>query len=228
MTAQASSSGTRVRLQREERERLIVKEAIAFFSEVGLSGDTTALAARMKVAQPLLYRYFASKDALIARVFEEIFLSNWNPLWEEMLTDPKVEIEQRLLNFHMDFARIQLSRERVRLSLFFALSGWDMSPYLKLMRNQVYVPIAAGLRQYAGEPDIRKRPLRDLEVEIAKLAIEKIQYYGIRKWVYELPSMPAIQPLIETSIEALLSSARISLPKLHNKGTLYRHESRIR
>ena len=82
----------------------------------------------MGVAQPLIYRYFENKEALIARVFEETFLSNWNPLWEEMLTDPSKDLRQRLLTFHNDFSRVQLTRERVRLSLFFALSGWDMQP----------------------------------------------------------------------------------------------------
>jgi AcrR family transcriptional regulator len=218
-----TASGVRVRLQREERERLIVKEAIAFFAEAGLSGDTTALAARMGVAQPLIYRYFENKEALIARVFEETFLSNWNPLWEEMLTDPGQSIPQRLMTFHLDFSRVQLTRERVRLSLFFALGGWDMQPYFRLMRNRVYVPIAACLRQYSGEPDIKKEPLRELEVDLAKSVVEKIQYYGIRKWVYELPSLPPIEPLIEISVRGLLDGARAAVPDFRGKGKLYRH-----
>ena len=79
MIDSSNARAPRIRLKREERERLIVSQAIAFFAEVGLSGDTTALAASMGVAQPLIYRYFENKEALIARVFEETFLSNWNP-----------------------------------------------------------------------------------------------------------------------------------------------------
>jgi AcrR family transcriptional regulator len=216
-------SAPRVRLQREERERLIVQEAIGFFAEAGLSGDTMALAARMGVAQPLIYRYFENKEALVARVFEETFLSNWNPLWQEMLTDPGQSIQQRLMTFHLDFSRVQLTRERVRLSLFFALAGWDMQPYFRLMRNRVYVPIAACLREYSGEPGIRQEPLREFEVDLGKSVVEKIQYYGIRKWVYELPSLPPIEPLIEISVRGLLDGARAAVPEFRRKGKLYRH-----
>ncbi len=44
----------RKRLPREERERLIVDEAVRFFAEVGFEGQTRALAERLGVTQPLL------------------------------------------------------------------------------------------------------------------------------------------------------------------------------
>ncbi len=214
---------TRIRLQREERERLFLTEAIGFFAEVGFEGDTKALAQRLGVTQSLLYRYFASKEALIARVFEETFLSNFNPLWEEMLTDRKQDVATRLLAFHRDFARVHLKRDRVRLSLFFALRGWDMTTYFRLMRDRVYVPIAASLREYAGEPPIAEAPLRQPEVELGKAVVEKIQYYGIRKWVYDLPDLPPIETLIEISVRGLLDGVRQALPAFRTQGALYRY-----
>ena len=205
------ASVPRQRLQRDERERHFLDEATAFFAEVGFSGDTKTLAARLGVAQPLLYRYFANKDALIQRVFEETFLSNWNPSWQAMLTDPARDVRGRLLDFHADFARVHLTRHRVRLSLFFALRGWDMTTYFRLMRREVYVPIAANLRAHAGGPDPREVALRDPEVEFAKSVVEKIQYYGIRKWVYEIPSLPPVEPLIAVAVHGLLDGAGAGL-----------------
>ncbi len=184
-------------------------EAVRYFSEVGFVGDTTALAKRLGVAQALLYRYFKNKDALIARVFDETFLANWNPLWEEMISDVENDVPTRLVTFHRDFARVHLQRERVRLSLFFALRGWDMSPYFRLMHNRVYQPIAATLREHAGRPDL-KPPFSVAEIELAKTVVEKIQYYGIRQWVYELP-VPPIDPLIHASVRLLLGGARDAL-----------------
>lgn len=202
----------RRRLQREERERHFLDEATAFFAEVGFSGDTKTLAARLGVAQPLLYRYFASKDDLIGRVFEETFLSHWSPAWRAMLTDPALDVAGRLMAFHTDFARVHLKRDRVRLSLFFALRGWDMGAYFRLMREQVYLPIAANLRAHAGEPPPDEKPLHEVEVELAKSVVEKIQYYGIRKWVYEIPSLPPVEPLIGIAVRGLLDGARGALP----------------
>ncbi|MGE0800103.1 MAG: TetR/AcrR family transcriptional regulator [Lautropia sp.] len=210
-------------MQREERERLFVREAIEFFAEAGFGGDTKALAQRLGVTQSLLYRYFPSKDALIGRVFDEIFLTNFNPLWEEMLTDRKQDVQARLMTFHRDFARVHLRRDRVRLSLFFALRGWDMSSYLRLMRDRVYVPIAASIREYAGEPPIAEAPLRQPEVELGKAVVEKIQYYGIRKWVYDLSDLPPIETLIEISVRGLLDGVRRALPEFRDEGMLYRY-----
>ena len=93
-----------------------------------------------------------------------------------------------------------------------------MQPYFRLMRNRVYVPIAACLREYSGEADIKKAPLRELEVDLAKSVVEKIQYYGIRKWVYELPSLPPIEPLIEISVRGLLDGARAAVPEVSRQG----------
>lgn len=213
----------RIRLQRGDRERLFLSEAISFFAEVGFEGDTKALAQRLGVTQSLLYRYFPSKDALIARVFEEIFLSNFNPLWEEMLIDGKQDVPTRLLTFHRDFARVHLRRDRVRLSLFFALRGWDMTTYFRLMQDRVYVPIAAGLREYAGEPPISELPLRQPEVELGKSIVEKIQYYGIRKWVYDLPNLSPIEPLIEIAVRSLLDGVKVALPRFRGEGEPYRY-----
>src|SRR3546814_1522468 len=62
------------RLPRAERERLIVEGAVQFFAEVGFGGDTRELAKRLNITHPLLFRYFASKNALIERVYQEVFI----------------------------------------------------------------------------------------------------------------------------------------------------------
>ncbi len=146
-------------------------------------------------------------------MFEETFLSNWNPSWGAMLTDRTRDVASRLMAFHLDFARVHLSRERVRLSLFFALRGWDMTPYFRLMRQHVYVAIAADLREYAGEPGVAEAPLGEVEVELAKSVVEKIQYYGIRKWVYEVPRLPPVEPIIAMAVRGLLDGARVAVPR---------------
>jgi len=65
MTRHRAKPGSRSRrLLPGEREKLIVGEAIRFFSEVGFSGQTRELSRRLGITQPLLYRYFPSKRAL--------------------------------------------------------------------------------------------------------------------------------------------------------------------
>ena len=55
----------RQRLPPAARRDHILKEAIQYFSEVGFDGGTRELAVRLGVKQPLLYRYFPSKEDLI-------------------------------------------------------------------------------------------------------------------------------------------------------------------
>lgn len=211
----------RSRRRGEDRERSILREAIVHFSEVGFAGNTSLLAKRLNVTQPLLYRYFASKEALIERVFQEVFLATWNPHWEEILLDDARSLEARLLEFHKDFARVHLVRERIRLALLFALRGQDMRWYFKLMRDRIYVPIAIGLRKYSSQPGIDVEPLHEVEVELAKFVIDKIQYYGIRKFVYEVPVPGEIDRVIEISVCALLDGVKSTMPDFLGSGNLY-------
>ena len=67
------------RLSPDEREREIVRGAVAYFAEVEFEGSTRDLAARIGVTQPLPYRYFPSKDALLDRVYQEVYLGRWDP-----------------------------------------------------------------------------------------------------------------------------------------------------
>ncbi len=53
---------------------MIVREAVSFFAEHGFEGQTRELARRLGITQPLLYRYFPDKAALIDRVYREVFL----------------------------------------------------------------------------------------------------------------------------------------------------------
>ena len=53
-----------------EREAQIVAEAVRFFAETGFEGQTRELAARLGITQPLLYRYFPTKEALFLAVLD--------------------------------------------------------------------------------------------------------------------------------------------------------------
>ena len=66
------------RLSGPEREKHIALEAVHYFAEVGFGGDTRELAKRLGVTQSLLYKYFPNKEALINRVYEEVYLGRWN------------------------------------------------------------------------------------------------------------------------------------------------------
>jgi len=75
----------RRRLSPTVREQQIVDEAIQFFAEVGFGGRTRELAKRIGITQPLLYRYFPTKEELIDRVFDEVFVQPLDRGWAERI-----------------------------------------------------------------------------------------------------------------------------------------------
>ncbi len=97
-----AGSEVKPRMLPEQRERAIVREAVALFAEQGFGAQTRELAARLGITQPLLYRYFPSKEALIERVYEEVFLRRWDPSWEDLLDDEEIPLEQRLTTFYQN------------------------------------------------------------------------------------------------------------------------------
>ena len=62
----------RRRLPSDERRREFVTRAVEFFAEEGFESSTRGLAKRLGVTQPLLYRYFPSKEDLIQEVYETV------------------------------------------------------------------------------------------------------------------------------------------------------------
>ena len=99
------------RLSGAEREKHIVSEAVRFFAEVGFGGDTRELAQRLGVTQSLLYKYFPNKEALINRVYEEVYLGRWNPFWESMIRDRSIPLQERLTRLYIEYAKAALNRD---------------------------------------------------------------------------------------------------------------------
>ena len=109
------------RLSGPQREEHIIQEAIKFFSEVGFGGDTRELAKRLGVTQSLLYKYFPSKEALINRVFEVVYMGRWSPFWESVIQDRSLTLTERLTRLYTEYAKAALTRDWVRIFMFSGL-----------------------------------------------------------------------------------------------------------
>ena len=195
----------RTRLPRDTREQLIVKEAVRFFAEFGFGGRTRELARRLGVTQPLLYRYFPSKEALIDRVYEEVYLNRWKPEWERVLDDRSVPLPERLTRFYQDYARTILSYEWTRIFLFSGLKGTSINRrYLKLVRDRVFTRVAREVRSAYGLPSRPGRDGTDADAELVWGLHASIFYIGIRKWVYGLPVPRDIDRIVAKKVRVFL------------------------
>lgn len=172
------------RLSSEDRERQIVEGAIGFFSERGLDGQTRELAARINVTHPLLYHYFPSKQALIKRVYKEVYLGRWKAVWESWIDDRSVPLQARLTRFYIDYTKtVILSKEWVRILVLSGFADAYMPDnYLKLLRERLLNRIVRETRAELGLPV--EKPPTEAELELIWGLHGGIFYIGIRHCIY--------------------------------------------
>jgi AcrR family transcriptional regulator len=196
----------RRRLPRNEREKLIVAEAISFFAEVGFEGQTRALAQRLGVTQPLLYRYFPDKEALIERVYAEVFVEGWQEGWGRILTDRTRPLRERLIDLYAAYAQANFSYERVRLFMFASLKDRTIANrYLAFVRDALFVPLCRELRVESGEDPAA--PISELEIECAAGLHGAIGYVGMRRWIFDAQMPEEVSNVLGSLIDTFLSGA---------------------
>ena len=209
-TAAKSDDGAkRQRLSPSEREQHIVEGAIQFFAEVGFAGQTRELAQRLGISQPLLYRYFPTKQDLIERVYDEVFIGRWKIEWEQLIADRAMPLRERLIDFYDAYATDALTYEWIRIYMFAGLSGEDINRrYIELLENRLLIPICAEIRADAGAPDPDAVPISDLEIEAAWNIHAAIFYYFVRKFIYRSPVEQDLAAYISDTVDRTLDGAR--------------------
>jgi AcrR family transcriptional regulator len=208
-----TTNDRRQRLSPAERERLIVDGAVKFFAEVGFSGHTRELAQRLGVTQPLLYRYFPTKQHLIERVYEELFVGRWKREWGTLITDRTRPLRERLIEFYTAYANEALTYEWIRIYMFAGLAGEELNRrYIDLLEDQLLAPLCAEFRAAAGAPTIVESPLTSRELESAWQIHATVYYYFVRKFIYESrvePNLEAfIADVVDRTLDGALSAAR--------------------
>jgi AcrR family transcriptional regulator len=199
------AAAPRRRLAPEDREHQIVQAAIDFFARHGFDASTRDLAKELGVTQPLLYRYFPTKEALVDRVYEEVFVRRWNPEWEEWLADRSVPLADRLKRYLKDYARFVLQSHWVRIFIYAGLSrGGINQKYLARLRERHFMVIARELRHAYGIPEPLDSTQLDDEIELVWAMHSSVFYIGVRKWVYEQPTPRNLERLIDQRVDAFI------------------------
>jgi AcrR family transcriptional regulator len=202
------------RLSPEEREQQIVSKAISYFATHGFSASTRELAKEIGITQPLLYRYFPSKDALVDRVFQVIYLSRWNPEWDGLLRDRSMPLSRRLQVFYKQYAAMILQSDWIRIFIFAGLTRQGINDrYLAGLRERVFDVVLQELRFETGVTDPTPQQYDD-EIEFIWGLHAAIFYIGVRKWVYGLPVPQDLDRLVSQKVEVFLSSAPKALRSL--------------
>jgi AcrR family transcriptional regulator len=204
----------KTRLSPADRERQIIDGAIAYFSEVGFSGQTRELSKRLGITQPLLYRYFSNKQALIDRVYQTVFEGRWNPGWIELLEDRKIPLRDRLIEFYRQYSEATYRPEWIRIYMHAGLSIPTLNQrYIKLVRRELMPVYCRELRHYCG--------IRNLDVQVSDDEMEfvwslhgGIFYYAVRQHVYKIRTTVNFMTKVEFAVDNFLAGSKTVYPRL--------------
>jgi AcrR family transcriptional regulator len=198
-----------------DRERQILDEAIRFFAERGFEGQTRELAKRMGITHSAIYRHFPSKEALIERVYQEVYLSRWSPDWGPLIRDRAMPLEARLTGFYLDYVARVFEYNWVRIFVFSGMKSFGITGrYLDLVRREIIEPAASELRCELRLPDPQACPLSERETEMFWGLHGRIFYLAIRKFIYETPIPSNLDQIVRDAIQTFLDGARTTVPRL--------------
>lgn len=218
-TQTGKSAPKRRNMRAADRERAIVDEAIRFFAERGFEGQTRELAKRMGITHSAIYRHFPSKEALIERVYQEVYLSRWSPDWGPMIRDRSQSLEARLTRFYLDYVERVFEYNWVRIFVFSGMKSFGITGrYLDIVRREIIEPAAAELRHDLKLPDAKAHPLSERETELFWGLHGRIFYLAIRKFIYETPIPSDLDAIVRDAVQTFMDGAKMTMPKLLESG----------
>lgn len=190
----------RRRLHPDDRRQQIIDGAVAFFAEVGLDGKTRDLAKKIGITQSLLFKYFATKDALIEAVYEQVYLNRLSPEWTHRIADRSIPLRDRILAFYSDYSRLIFEYNWMRIFMFSGLAGAELNRrYLDHMHQMILRPLLEEIRVAAsGSAVPTMEDLWNLHGGIV--------YIGIRQHIYRMPYTADPNEAIERSVDRFLSA----------------------
>ena len=204
----------RMRLSPADREQQIIEGAIAYFSEVGFSGQTRELSKRLGITQPLLYRYFANKQALIDRVYQTVFEGRWNPAWIKLLKDRTIPLRDRLIEFYRQYSEATYRPDWIRIYMYAGLSSPTLNQrYIKLIRRELMPVYCHELRAYCGLDDHEDK-VSDEEMEFVWNLHGGIFYAAVRHYVYKVRITVDFMAQVGFSVDNFLAGAKTTYPEL--------------
>ena len=170
---------------------------------------TRELAKRLRITQPLLYRYFPTKEALIERVYQEVFVGRWKASWGNLITDRAEPLKSRLTQFYREYAETILTYEWIRLFMFAGLKDLGLNArYLKMLRERVFEKVIVEIRAEYGRPPIAQLPITVLEIEMVWGLHAAIFYLGVRQYIYGMPLEADVSSIIDAKVTTFLSGIR--------------------
>lgn len=208
--ARMEAAPAKRRLSAADRRREILAKSIEYFAQVGFDGGTRELARHLGTTQPLLYRYFPNKDALIQEIYKVVYLDQWKPHWDTLLTDRARPLRERLQTFYEEYTDAILNPQWMRIYFFAGLKGVNINErYLALVEDRILSRIVREFHHEAGL-DLGQDSLPH-DLEIAWQLQGGIFYYGVRRYVYGTKVHASKSEMITEALDLFFAGYRALL-----------------
>lgn len=146
-TLEKGAKKVKRRLAPLEREEQILATSIRFFAENGFDAKLRDLAQAMNIAPSLVLNYFGSKEKLIEKVYERVFIARWNVYWVSILNDRSRTLSDRLEEFYNSYLAAVDDYDWMRIAVISGLRGDDLiGRYLERVVSDIIETIAEELR----------------------------------------------------------------------------------
>jgi AcrR family transcriptional regulator len=191
-------AATRRRMSVVERERHIVQGAITYFAENGLNAQMRELATAIGVTHTLVYHYFPTKQALLDRVYLEVFEGRWKPEWTALLDDRNLSVEDKLNSFYLVYARTILTRDFVRILIFSGLTDQCITDrFFEMLKERLFPRLIRETRRYRGSRSRARPTVREHEL---LMGLHGGIFYGGLRWFVYAQGVHPEQPALDDAI----------------------------
>lgn len=206
---------SRRNMRAADRERFIIDEAVRFFAEQGFGGQTRELAKRMGITHSAIYRHFPSKEALIERVYEEVYLSRWSTSWGGLIRDRSLPLQARLARFYLEYVEQIFEYNWVRIFVFSGMKSYGITRnYLEIVRKEIIEPACRELRHELELPSSDEVPLSERELEMFWGLHGRVFYLAIRRFVYNTPTPQRLDDIVVDAVKSFFDGAKILMSEL--------------
>lgn len=191
------------RLPHAERRAQILATASDFFAENGLTGQTRRLADACGISQRLLYRFFPTKEDLVAEVYRQEILGAFKGNWFVDLQDRSRPVEQRFRDFYEDYLQTTLTQKWLRLFLYASLSDGSMAPdYIASIVTQLLEVL---MQEAAFELGVTLPDDRDVVREMAWTLHGSMSHFAIRRHIYKASRSVPEERIVAMNVRMFLA-----------------------
>jgi len=189
---------------------MILDAAIGFFAEAGFDAQLRELASRIGISQSLIFRYFGSKQVLIERVYERVYVARWSSQWAQDIGDRRQDLRDRLIGFYRSYLTAIEGYEWIRMTLYSGLAGNDLTR--RYIETRVDGLLLAITKEITHEIPAARQIAPEVLHELVWHLHATFIYYLIRKYVFQVATIADTGLLIEATVTHFLAGLEAGIP----------------